>query len=396
MDLNQAIAEFDATETTLKRLETVWERMSALIPAGISFMDESVEGIEYEDLRRAFRELTAGLPMIAGFAINDTPLALDEIAQNRFDAQEIGILEASISVEEGVRAPGEAIREYRFRFNRVRRQVVRERTQQLIGDIDAHLSSLQARIEPDATPIDDPEWSQLVDAVREVERLAGSSTARTGRWRELARHMAWGQGIDLRDIAEHDWPSVLVDVQSGLYAETEPLPVSVKDLAELVEMHPTGAVSVRLSWSSLDDQGFERLIFNIITDTPGYQNARWLTKTRAPDRGRDISAWRVHEDELSGQRRQRVIIQCKHWLTKSVRPQDVSDQLALTALCEPPLVDVLVIATSGRFTSDAVEFVEKHNDARKRPEIDMWPESHLESLLAQRPHLVPPPLRVEQ
>jgi Restriction endonuclease len=396
MDLNQALAEFDATETNLKRLETVWERMSALIPDGISFLGESVEGIEHEDLRRSFRELTAGLPMIAGFGINDAPLALDEIAQNRFDALEIGILEASISVEDEVRAPGEAIREYRFRFNRVRRQIVRERTQQLIGEVGTHLSSLQERIEPDATPIDDPEWIELVDAVREVERLAGSSTARTGRWRELARHLAWGQGIDLRDIAEHDWPSILVDVQSGLYAETEPLPVHVKDLAELVELHPTGAVSVSLSWNALDDEGFERLIFNIITDTPGYDNAQWLTKTRAPDKGLDISAWRVYEDELRGPRRHRVIIQCKHWLTKSVGPKDVNDQLALIPLCEPPYVDVLVVATSGRFTRNAVEFIEKHNDARKRPEIDMWPESHLESLLAQRPHLVPPPLRNDQ
>jgi hypothetical protein len=45
---------------------------------------------------------------------------------------------------------------------------------------------------------------------------------------------------------------------------------------------------------------------------------------------------------------------------------------------EPPPVDVLVIATSGRFTADAVRWIENHNNARKHPTVEMWPESHLE------------------
>ena len=43
----------------------------------------------------------------------------------------------------------------------------------------------------------------------------------------------------------------------------------------------------------------------------------------APDRGRDISCERVIFDTLSGTRNQRVIIQAKHWLSKSVRVSDV-------------------------------------------------------------------------
>jgi len=35
-----------------------------------------------------------------------------------------------------------------------------------------------------------------------------------------------------------------------------------------------------------------------------------------------------------------------------------------------------------------VAWIEKHNDAGKQPTIEMWPESHLELLLARRPHLV--------
>jgi hypothetical protein len=51
-------------------------------------------------------------------------------------------------------------------------------------------------------------------------------------------------------------------------------------------------------------------------------------------------------------------------------------------------VDVLVIATSGRFAADAVQWIEKHNTAGAAPRIEMWAESHLEQLLAARPALI--------
>jgi len=50
--------------------------------------------------------------------------------------------------------------------------------------------------------------------------------------------------------------------------------------------------------------------------------------------------------------------------------------------------DILIIATTGRFTTDAIEFIEKHNASDRAMKIEMWPESHLERLLAQRPGLV--------
>ena len=57
-------------------------------------------------------------------------------------------------------------------------------------------------------------------------------------------------------------------------------------------------------------------------------------------------------------------------------------------LWEPPRVDVLVIATTGRFSSNAVSMIEKHNNADRALRIEMWPESHLERLLAQRPSVI--------
>ena len=53
-----------------------------------------------------------------------------------------------------------------------------------------------------------------------------------------------------------------------------------------------------------------------------------------------------------------------------------------------PKVDILIIATSGRFSADAVDWIEKHNAKGISPRVWMWPESHLERLLAKRPGLV--------
>jgi hypothetical protein len=393
VNLNEAIADFDAAETTLRRLESVWERLTGLVPQGIAFAGDSAEGIEYEDLCRAFRDLADGLPPIDGFRIDAPPMPLDAIAQNRLDAQEIGFIEAITDVEAAISQPGEAIRECRFRFNRARRRVARDRTLELIAEIEGHLQSLTSRIASDREPIDDPEWAKLWEALSEIERLAGSSTPRKGRWGELHRHLAWAQGVDLHDIAIHDWPSVLVDINAGLYTETEPMPVSGVDLGKLAESQLEGRVSTKLNWAAIDDEGFERLIFNLISNTPGYENPRWLTKTHAPDGGRDLSVERVHVDPLGGTKRQRVMISCKHWLSKSVGPDVVHAALARVPLSEPPPVDVLVVATSGRFTSDAVRVIDQHNNGRLRPEIEPWAESHLEGLLAQRPDLAPLGLR---
>jgi hypothetical protein len=57
-------------------------------------------------------------------------------------------------------------------------------------------------------------------------------------------------------------------------------------------------------------------------------------------------------------------------------------------LWEPPRIDALVVATSGRFTSDAVAFIEKHNQSDTSLRIEMWTESHLELLLASRPSMI--------
>jgi hypothetical protein len=192
----------------------------------------------------------------------------------------------------------------------------------------------------------------------------------------------------LRDIEVNDWPVVREALRKGSYGVNEPLPVAVDDLSELVASKPNGTVTTELAWRNIDDEGFERLLFALIADEPGYENPEWLMQTRAPDKGRDLSVTRIRADRLSGTFRERVVIQCKHWLGKSVALPDVAGTKDQMSLWADPRVDILIVATSGRFTADAVQWVERHNGAGIAPRIEMWPESHLERLLAARPHLI--------
>jgi hypothetical protein len=157
-------------------------------------------------------------------------------------------------------------------------------------------------------------------------------------------------------------------------------------LAILVAARPKGPITTALDRPNISDEDFERLIFTLISDTPGYENPEWLMQTRAPDRGRDLSVTRVTQDELSV--RHRVVIQCKHWTSRSVNLVEVSSTKEQMALWPNPRVDILILATSGRFTADAVTWIEQHNAGGIAPRIEMWADSHLERLLAARPAII--------
>lgn len=64
-------------------------------------------------------------------------------------------------------------------------------------------------------------------------------------------------------------------------------------------------------------------------------------------------------------------MQCKHWRSKSIPDDELSRGCGKMVHWEPPAVDVLVFATSGRFTADAVKWAEVHNHGGKRPKIEL-------------------------
>lgn len=159
------------------------------------------------------------------------------------------------------------------------------------------------------------------------------------------------------------------------------------DLGEVAARHPSGAVTTALDWADLTDDGFERLLHDLLRSFPEHQNVQWLTRTRAADRGRDLSLERVLRNATGSVRTERLIVQAKHWLTHSVGPDEIAATVARVRLWEPPLIRALIVATSGRFTTDAIEWAERHDESDTAVLIELWPESRLETLLAQQPYI---------
>lgn len=386
--LNAALRHFEAAEANLVKAEKLLSEIEAAIPSGIAFFGDNPE---YETNCRNFEVLIKALPKIEGWKPEIYFMDLDEIAQNRLDAQEVGEIECMMSIERQIGEPSRLLRDYRYRFNQKRRELIRDALIDLIDAIDSSLRDLGKLLEENAPAhehVVHVEFDQLKENVAQIAMLLGSSVAKPSRWGDLHRHMHFGMLGDIHDIIEHDWPSVKAGLRKSMYGEKEPVPVEIEDLSTLVSAKPKGPVATRLKWESLTDEEFERLIFVLISSESGYENPEWLMKTNAPDRGRDLSVYRVHADPLGGTLRHRVIIQCKHWQSKSVAPADVAALKEQMKLWEPPRVDIHVIATSGRFTSDAVAVIEKQNQSDSALRIEMWPESHLERLLASRPGII--------
>lgn len=387
-EINAALRQFEAAEANLAKLERLWGEIRKLMPKGLQFGSNPV----YDERVRAYHDVLTVLPRIDGWKATSEPMDLNAISQARLDAKEIGEISAKVTVEEGIEAPGRELAEYRHRLNKKRRQLIRNAMTDLISRIDHTVASLQElqligerEVNED---VEGGDWEQLKSQVQEIEMLLGSALPTPSRWSDLLRHLRFGMVQDLIDIIGMDWPEVKSSLTKGLYDEDEPIPMEVEDIGVLAATQPRGPVATKLKWESLDDEAFERLIFRLISATPGYENPAWLTKTKAPDRGRDLSVTRVNNDALAGVLRSRVIIQCKHWLTKSVSAAEVATLKEQMSLWESPKVDVLVIATSGRFSADAVALIEKNNQSDRALRIEMWPESHLESLLAARPALI--------
>lgn len=382
----EALKQFEATEANLTKLENLWGELKNLFPTGVVLG----ESPEYEDRRRSFYAILEAMPSIGGWRPSISVPDWNAIAGARLDFMELGEPLEGAKFEATVWADGNEISEYRYRLNQKRRELIREALVAIIDKFDADLRLIRRELglREAYESARGPLWTELEKNADQIEVLLGSSVQKPRRWSDLRRHLHFAMVGDLGDIEEHDWPAVKEGLRKGLYGSNEALPVAVTDLADLVAAKPTGPIITALKWENIDADTFERLIFSLISQVSGYENCEWLMRTNAPDRGRDLSVTRVTIDPLSGTFRQRVIIQCKHWLSSSVSLPDVQTAASQTELWNDPPVLVLIIATSGRFTTDAVQWIETRNHKGTLPRIEMWPESHLESLIAARPALI--------
>jgi hypothetical protein len=386
MNLNDALKQFEAVEANLGKLDQLWKQIAKLLP---SLNDIQVENEDqYLQLKRSFEQIGKQMPKIDGFQLNVCLEHPDDIVRLKVDCLEAGEFTDRVAIEADLHRQGEVLSDYRFRVESKRRELARQAIQDLCVHIEGKLEELRvpAKNLQLSEPLPNPRWEELTALFKSIDALIGQSLGRPDRWNDMARHLSFGQKKDYDDIVEHDWPNIRQWLDRALYDDSDPLPVTTTDLGELVASKPRGPVATELNWDVLSPADFERLVFNVIDHTREYENPKWLTHTNAPDRGRDLSVERVLHDSLAGSRKQRVILACKN--TKSVNLKVVSELGAQMKLWEPPKVDELIIVTTGRFTTDAIDYVEKHNIGSNAMRIEMWPDSHLERLLARRPELI--------
>lgn len=148
-------------------------------------------------------------------------------------------------------------------------------------------------------------------------------------------------------------------------------------------------MSSHVHWDRIDADGFERLLARLLEQSGTYVNISRLMHVNASDAGRDIEAYLRVTDGLIAERLERVIVQAKHWPSRGINASDIADLVAAKLpLWEGEPVRVLIIASTGSFTQDAVRWVDDHNRAAKRPDIKMWSSSELDALLRKWPALL--------
>ncbi|MEV0262759.1 restriction endonuclease [Streptomyces sp. NPDC050617] len=385
MDLEELLNIMDRAAANLAKLEDVWKRAARYMPTRHSSQASTPE---YEDLSRAWADLLTGLPPIDGWKIVSPLPDIEELGSSMFQAFEAGV--SSRWVEKEAEQPERDLAEYRHRLNRARRRASRDRLQELLALVDTLLPQLLHDVPRDSSERLTASAVELItSSVAEIERLLGDTVQRLGRWSYLHRHLAWGQGCDWHDIAAVDWPSVRTDIVAAAFSETEPMPVPDIDLGRAASERPSGQATTALTWDRLPPEEFERLLFDLLRSFPEHENVKWLSHTNAPDRGRDLSMDRVVREPTGDSRIERVIIQAKHWRTKSVNVSALAEAIAAVEAWEPPVVHNLIVATSGRFSSDAIGWAEQRNNKGATPRITLWAESDLEALLTQKPYIVP-------
>ncbi len=165
-----------------------------------------------------------------------------------------------------------------------------------------------------------------------VLRFAGTATPEalfTGQWQN--RRTA----LDPYKPYLHDrWQDGCI--LSHALGDSDPLPGPDMDLGQAASGHVKGPATLALPWERLDDDGFERLLYDLLRSIPEHEDVQWLMQTRAPDRGRDLSLDRVLRDGSGGVRTARVILQAKHWRSRSVNAPAVSETATAGKLWSPP------------------------------------------------------------
>lgn len=389
MDLAAALAAYDRVALNLDKLDRVWQRMEDILPTGPFIGVGSADAVTYGQLGESWTAIAASLPAIDGWRMEAEIIGYADIGQIRIDYMDIGEPDALIQFEARVAAPRTEAIKYRYKLAGARQRLVRQRSTELVGIIDQLLVPVPTEIdkelpEPEAAPI----FGALKEAVNELERLLGEALAGGPRQGDLHRHLHFAEPHDLRDIAIFDWPAFRPHVELAIYGDEAPVPVDVDDLASLASTIASPVPS-QVHWDRIDADGFEKLLVRVLEQSGSYIRITRLMNVNAADAGRDIEAYQVVRDGLLSEAHLRVIVQAKHWPARGISPSEIAELVnAKLPLWEGEPVRVLIVATTGSFSQDAVRWMDNHNRAANRPSIVPWSSSELEAILRKWPAIL--------
>lgn len=393
MDLSAALATYDRVSLNLDKLDRLWQQMCERLRWCGPFGDDHPDALMYAQLCESWVEIAASLPAIDGWRLSVKPLEWAVIQRHRLGSMatdEDGSL-IMLPSNQGEALPGTEAAKYRQKLARARQRLVRQRGADLVGIVDGLLASVAPKLDVEASAdelaeqVSDAEVAPVINAIKnavgEIERLVGDALAGSSRQSDLHRHLHFGMPHDLRDIVMFDWPAFRPHVELALYGDEAPVPVDVDDLAALASATVTPVPS-EVQWDRCDADGFERLLMRLLEMSSSFVNVTRLMNVNAADAGRDIQAYRRVSDGLTASRDERVIVQAKHWPNRGIRSAEIAELVhAKLPLWEGEPVRLLIVATTGSFTQDAVRWTEDHNRLAKRPEIELWSSSELEALL---------------
>ena len=222
--LMEALREFEATEANLVKLERLRQEIENLVPKGILFGSNP----DYDDRCRAFNDVLASLPMIDGWKPECSYPDLNDLAQARLDAEDIGEVSLWVETEASIEIPGKDLQEYRFRFHKKRRALIQDALSERIYLIDSDIRTIKTNLSPDIeenAQMKSPYWEALRDHVNQIATLLGSSIKKPRRWSDLLRHLHFGLMSDFHDIEKMDWPSTKMELRESLYGVNDPIHV---------------------------------------------------------------------------------------------------------------------------------------------------------------------------
>ncbi|MCV7254644.1 restriction endonuclease [Mycobacterium hackensackense] len=389
MDLSAALAAYDAVALNLDKLDRVWTRMEELVPVGPFLEAGSDNDIAYTQLGEHWTEIANSLPAIHGWKLVVQIIDYAAIGQARLDYLDNDDPDGLRAFEVTVAAPRTEAHRYRHKLAAARRRLVRTRCEELVRTVDTLLVSVPVDLdqelpEAQAAPI----LMAIEQAVHELERLLGESLKGGPRQVDLHRHLHFAQPHDLHDIAVLDWPVFRPHLEQVLYDDDDPVFVDVEDLAQLTNVG-SSRVSATIHWDRIDADGFERLLARFLEQSGTYVRIRRLMNVNAADAGRDIEAYRRIVDGLVSERHERVIVQAKHRPAQGVSATEISDLVhGKLPLWEGEPIRCLIVATTGTFTQEAVRWVDDHNRAARRPDIELWSSNEIDALLRKWPAVV--------